>query len=200
MMVSENKKKKIMFIGSMVVALMFISSYASFGNNNISTSTTTIQRNTGPEYYVSGDVNATIIGYSQNVLLRASNNSSSMQKGIASSLSRMETNGSISNYVQVPGGYDIVTNSMDAYALQHYFSNSYGASNVSVSSKSTVKLPLTVILYYLGSPIRVAPTGTYNISISPLIANGSVVALNAHAIVNGTGAINGAIQLATIRS
>ncbi|MCL4363456.1 hypothetical protein M1439_03350 [Candidatus Marsarchaeota archaeon] len=199
-MVSENKKKKIMFIGSMVVALMFISSYASFGNNNISTSTTTIQKSAGPEYYVSGEVNATIIGYSQNALLKIFSNSSSMQKSIASTLSRLETNASISNYAQVTDGYDIVTGNMDAYALQHYFSNSYGASNVSVSAKSTVKLAPNVVLYYLGRPIGVATAGTYNISISPLIANGSVVALNAHAIVNGTGAINGAIQLTTIRS
>ncbi len=199
-MVSENKKKKIMFIGSMIVALMFISSYASFGNNNISSSTTTIQKSTGPEYYVSGEVNGTITGYSQNALLKVSNNSSSMQKSIVSTLSRMEANGSISNYVQVTDGYDIVTGSMDAYLLQHYFFNSYGASNVSVSAKSTVKLPPTIVLYYLGRPINAVVAGTYNLSISPLIANGSVVALNAHAIVNGTGAINGAIQLTTIGS
>ncbi len=200
MMVSENKKKKIMFIGSMIVALMFISSYASFGNNNISTSTTTVQKTNGPEYYVSGKVNATVIGYSQNALLKVSNNSSSIQKGIVSILSKMEANGSISNYAQTTVGYDIVTGTMNAYALQHYFSNSYGISNVSVSSKSTVRLPSATTLYYYGTSIRVPVGGTYNITILPLIANGSVVALNVHAIVNRTGAINGAIQLTTIGS
>ena len=73
-MVGEKRKKTIMFIGSMIVALMFVTSYLAFGNNNSGVSTTTYTTTIkGSTLVVSGETNATIVNYTPNFRITLNN-------------------------------------------------------------------------------------------------------------------------------
>ncbi len=188
----QNKKKIFLFLGSLFVAVIFLSSYASFGNGVApSTSTTTVNVvQTIPAF---GSSVANIIGYGPEAYVTFSTNTAATGQ-IATIFSKLESNGSI--YSALPtsnSSYDVQVATINAYSLQELLRSTLSNSvavNVS-SSYIDLSLPSNVLLYYGGYPITAhLKNQNYTISnVTILKAPGTLVNVSISALViptNGT--------------
>ena len=76
----EAKKKRLIFLfGSILVAIIFLSSYAAFSNNGSPTSVTTTAK-AQSTVFVTGDTNGLITNYSDVALVSILNNSNFTKK------------------------------------------------------------------------------------------------------------------------
>ncbi len=198
----DDKKKKIVtFIGTLFVAIMFVGSYAAFNNNsgNSSTSTATTTVQGGATYFVSGNANAVVIGYSQLATISLESNSSALSSRASNELAQLQNNGSISNYVAQGNGFQIFTQNMNAYRLQQALVSKLGGSNVSVNASTSFSLPKILPLIYRNQIVDVKLTNTnFTAPTSPLQDIGSNVTVIVHALVYANGDIyNNQITITT---
>ncbi len=93
------RKKLIELIGSVFVALIFLSSYAAFGNISQSGSNATTTASTPQTFYGSAIGNATITSYSNAMSINITcKNVSSVSGPLNSALTNLEKNGSVSTF------------------------------------------------------------------------------------------------------
>ncbi len=185
-MEGERKKRYALLLGSIVVAVMFITSYAAFANNgSVPTSTTTIQETT---YYVTGQANALVTGYSSTLTVYTSNNSTASQ--MQSLLSSMESNGSISNYLTAGNQYILYTTGMTPYAAQQAITGSLPANSVAINGTERVQLPQSVSTSYYGKAVTIYPSVlNFTISTPMLLPVGASASVTVHALVLGNGQV-----------
>jgi hypothetical protein len=197
---NENRKKQIIFIGTMFVAVMFISSYAAFGNNsNYTSSSSTTTVSNLKTYFASGAANGIVSGYSRGATVELSNSLTNATTGnqIVGILSTMQANGSISSYLEFNNNFQVLLSTMNAYSLQQILQKKLNTPNVTVNASTYVVLPsrITLIISTIAAQIALSQTN-YSISILPLKPPGTSIKININAIVwqNGTVA-NGQITL-----
>lgn len=178
---SDKRKRAIMFIGTMIVAIMFVTSYLAFGNNSgsstTSTATTTIRTST---IVVSGETNATITNYTPNFLIGLSNASAANFNALNSTLSHMLSNGSITNMQpQGNNSFAIYSGSLDTYELYGILSAQPVGNYLAWNATADISLPKYIILYYGPNRLNVSVgsfvSQTHVSSIKPL---GSKVQVN----------------------
>ncbi|MEM3841190.1 MAG: hypothetical protein QXN59_00635 [Candidatus Micrarchaeaceae archaeon] len=184
----EQKKKKFLFFGSLFVAAIFLSSYASFGNNGSpiqSNSTTTISSSRIVPIAI-GYVNGTVVGYSNSFSLRANNGTNKTL--LSNFVNKLEANGSINSFSVSGGSYLLDQGTMDAYNVSSLIA--YDRLNATVSADLLVKLPHSALLSNNNNPYEtLLPNFTYSISSSNIIKAGSQIKLKLLAVIytdNGT--------------
>ncbi len=173
----EKRKKSFLFFGSLFVAVIFLSSYASFGSNGNplqSNSTTTINLNVVTNY-ASGNVNGTILKYSNHFSISAANGTNAT--ALADLINKLEANSSITRYSGGNLSYSIDQGTMNAFDIYKLLrSNNI---NASFSVTSVVKLPAEAYLsnqqysYY-----TVLPNANYSLSLPSLLSIGSNVPIH----------------------
>ena len=184
----EQKRRQIMlFLGSLFVAFIFLSSYGSFSNNNVATTVTTTILNV-QTYPVFGDANAVIVGYGTTMHLDFGSNDSASEA--VKLLSNLEANGSISNYIGSGASYEVYLSTMDAYSLQSFLQNSTNVSAVTATSAARLALPSNVLLYYGNQPVTVnIPKREYSVSLVGLSPISSKVNISISALVTVNGIV-----------
>jgi hypothetical protein len=189
-MTDNSRRKKLLFIGSILVAIMFISSAAAFGNfgSPPPSTTTTV---TGPSYFMVGDANATVEGWSQNVQISTNRSDNASYSIVANVLASMQANGTVSNYLSVGNGtFSAYLVNVTAYALQSRLDVLLGNSIATVQSATTVMLPSQMTMYYYSQPIPVqVHSRNYTVSIEPLKPIGSIVPVTVQGTVTASGNI-----------
>ncbi len=155
-MEKQQRKKTLLFIGAMIVAVMFVTSYAAFGTNgSVPTTSTTIKQAT---YVVFGSVNAPVIGYGSSLTIGLVNKS--LGSMFNSTLANLEANSIITNYVPTPGGVVVYAPGNSPYVVQQAFFGSFPANSIAINGTELVKLPQSFTLFYYGTAIRVYPNAT----------------------------------------
>jgi hypothetical protein len=187
----EAKTKKIIFVvGAIFVAIIFLTSYAAFSNNNTgSTSTTTVESQA--TYFSTGTSNAIITNYSDIAYVTLSNSVNSSKINMTTILSGLETNGSVDNYVYTNGSYEVVLSSISAYDLQELLYKDVGSNTfVNVGATTYVELPQSVVLYYTTQPITVnLPSRNYSIYLKNVQMEGSTVNVSISGLLERNGTI-----------
>jgi hypothetical protein len=142
----NDKRKRVLFlIGSIIVALMFVSSYAAFGNNG-SVQTTTTTTTIGYTIPVFGTANAVVIGYGSKFTIYLSKNASSNL--INSTLSNLQLNGSISNYIGLQKVFTIYAGNMSSYSLLGLLNKAMPQNSIIANVSENVTLPTSILMTY----------------------------------------------------
>jgi hypothetical protein len=197
-----NKKKIIFLLGSIFVAIIFLSSYAAFSNNGSgSSSSSTIK--TQASYFSTGTSNAIISNYSSIAYVTVSNGSNSSNENITRILSQLEANGSVQNYIYDNNSYQVVLVSISAYELQQLLNrNASSNSIINVGATTYVMLPSTVIMYYTNQPITVhLKSRNYSVYLTNVKPIGSVLNVSVSGLLARNGSIyNGQFRVNVIKT
>lgn len=187
----DSKKKKMIFlVGSIFVAIIFLSSYAAFSSNGTKATTTTTIKNPST-YFSTGSANAVITNYSDIAYITLENSTNYSRNNVTKIIALLVSNGSAFNYVYTNNSYEVVLGQMSPYQLKDLLeANATLKNNTQVGSTTYVALPKTILLYYGTQPITVnlksrnysiymnniGPVGdTVNVIVSALLErNGSV--------------------------
>ncbi len=186
----EKLRKRLMFLGTLFVAIAFISSYAAF-NYSTSTVTSTTTTTATKTYFVSGTANGTVSGYSNGalVLLNRSANAS-VGNATVKILSGLEANGSISSYIELNNSFQVLLSTINAYSLEQLVDTGLGSNSIaSVNASSYIVLPSRMTLYLNTQSVAVTLQQTnFSINLYPISPVGTKVKLKINALVapNGT--------------
>ncbi|MDE1868722.1 MAG: hypothetical protein KGH60_02030 [Candidatus Micrarchaeota archaeon] len=187
----EKTRQKLLGIGVLIVAAVFITSYAAFGNNggsNTTTSTTTIKPAT--TYYVSGNAIATVGGYGSQLYLTLTGTNSSVNSTVTSLLNRLESNNSVSTYINNPNGYYVSLGNATAYSFYRLIAAKVNASQFVVNSTAVISLPKVVKLYYRGVGLNVTmPKSNYTVQFLNPVPIGSALNVTVAALATANGTI-----------
>ena len=193
----SKRKNVILFIGSMVVAIMFITSYVAFGSNGPVASTTTVKpHNTS---VVFGSANAIVEGYQSSlvVTLKQKNDSSALNQ----TLSGLEANGLIASYSQETGNIFSIylAANFSAYQFQQYAANAIPQNALQINATEDVRIPNTLQLYYYGRQLTVYTQITnFTVSGTMLQPVGANVPVKIQALITSNYTVyNSNIQVST---
>ena len=178
----DSTKKKLMFIGSIVVAVMFLTSYAAISNNISNVSTTTTKQVALVPYPFFGSANATVTSYSSAANITVPN--ATVSSEVYNALQALESSNKITDYINTTGGYSIfLGTNFTPYQLQKSIANISGAK---VQSLTYVKLPEIIKMSYSNGPVVdvLAKNLTYPVQISPIPESNSIIPVRVDAIVN----------------
>ncbi len=182
-------KNTILFLGSLVVAIMFITSYAASGNNSNSSTTTTVAYNYSGAVPMTGTANAIVANYTDSPTITISSSSyNSSELAVTNYLNSLENNGAIITYSPSGNQFSVLLNSsMSAYELQEGLYSRFG-SNATVSGTVYIRLPKTVRMYEGTQGFTLnAPTSEYAVKISPLPSLGSNASVHILELISSKG-------------
>ncbi len=196
----QRTKQIIFLVGSIFVALIFLSSYAAFSNNGgSSTSTSTIKNVlTFPSF---GSSNAVITNYSDiGINITLLRNSNATRTNVTNFLSALQANGTVQSYVYQNGSYaQIVLSGMSAYQLQQqlYKLVNGSANSIEVGATTDIRMPNNITLYYNNvQPITVyLPIRNYTIRMKNVKSVGTVINLGTSALLARNGSIYGSLRV-----
>jgi hypothetical protein len=176
-------KKTIVLIGSVLVAVIFISSLAGFGNQSGTTTTTsTIISNTT---FVAGNSNATVYGYSPTVVITMPQGAENASSSIGNVLGQMLSNGTISDFFPEGTGYVVYLGNTSAYNLSTMVMRASGnVTGITFNATLRTELPTDVILYNSGVGYNVhVGNSTYAVQTDYIANVGDKLPVNIQAIV-----------------
>lgn len=185
----SKRKSIVMLIGSLFVAIIFLTSYAAFSNNvSTKTSTATTIKSTRT-FFVSGNSTAIIKSYSNIAFVRLVNQTNSTSR-VESVLSKLQSNGTVSNFVYTNQTYEVFLLATDPYSFKQILINQTQLTNsLNVSSIAYVALPQNVTLFYNTVPVPITQTAkNYSILLSNLKGVNTSINITVSALVapNGT--------------
>lgn len=189
---AQKRNRIIITLGTLIVAVMFVSSYASFGNNNISgssTSTTTIRN--GSTIVVYGKAAGRVVNYSDNLNMTINANKlSNASNYINTTLNGLESNNLIGSYNYLgEGRYAIILSKMSLYNFSKVISAN-AVYNASVYGEEYLSIPNSVALYYNTQKAQIAlPNNEYGIYTSNILALNSSINVSISAVVYTNGSL-----------
>jgi hypothetical protein len=155
----ENKsRERMIFLGTVAIAVIFLTSIASFSfNSNRNTSTTTTIFNVQTLLGI-GYSNATVTGYVQKFTLSLSNTSSnSTAIELSAILNKLSLNGSISDFIPAGDSFIVYAGNMSAYNVYNLInSNALLEGAFGINTTVRAQLPNTIVLGSNGQ--QVLPT------------------------------------------
>ena len=182
-------KNTILFLGSLVVAIMFITSYAASSNNSNSSTTTTVAYNYSGAVPMTGTANAVVANYTDSPTITISGSSyNSSELAVTNYLNSLENKGAIITYSPSGNQFSVLLNgSFNSFELQEGLYSRFG-SNATVGGTVYIRLPKTVKMYdgTQGFTLN-APTSEYAVKISPLPELGSNVSVHILALISSKG-------------
>jgi hypothetical protein len=173
----DEKKRRLVFLfGGILVAIIFLSSYAAFSNNGSPTTVTTTAKSQST-VFVTGYTNAIITNYSDVAYVSFTNNSNSVKNIVANSLSNLQANGTVVDSILTNDSYQVVLSGISPYDLQQLlYKQTNSANYITVSSTADVKLPQTITFTYSNVPINLHLTTTnYSVYLSNVKTIGSTI-------------------------
>lgn len=179
----EKRSKEIMFfLGSVFVALIFLSSMIGSGNVISGPSGGQGQQKNVTTFFAAGTVNATVTGYESSAVVTLANES--LDNETNTLLLGLEDNGSVTTYNQMGNQFSIYLGTMDSYGLQGMLSDRLGNSSFTISSRMLVSLPgiVTLHAYNQSIPVRFKQ-GSYSLSATHMEAVNSSMPMYVSAIV-----------------
>jgi hypothetical protein len=185
----QKTKKLIFFIGSLFVAVIFVTSYLAFGNNQTQPTSTTsvLQANT---LLVYGTANGVVMNYSYSAFVTVL--SKSQHNAVNATLDALESSGNISSYNPVNStSYQAVLASINLNQFSSYISSHLNSSNVSVGGYTYIRLPANVLMAAGGGqavPIAF-PQTNYSVYLPKVYPIGANVPLSVQALVTTQGKI-----------
>ncbi len=189
----EKTRKRVLFVGALFVALMFVFSYVGVSSNVPTGTHTLITTTTLPPqrtFFASGTANATIVGYAGTATLMPISNSTALANSIASTLSSLRNNGTIQNYVTDGPGYDLILGNINSYSLQQLLYSRFNATNsIRLSSTANARLNGRVNLFVGNQSAPVQINGTYQLNFTPLVPINSPVRVSVQALVTQNGIV-----------
>jgi hypothetical protein len=176
-------KKTIVLIGSVLIAVIFISSIAAFGNGegNTTSLTTTIVRNTT---FVAGSANAFVYGYSPTLVIGIGTQYPNASTTVSNILDSLLATNKINDFFPQGNGFVVYLGNTSAYNLSTSLTAAVG--NVPLGFNATIRasLPENIALYNSGSVFEVhLGNSTYPIQTSRIAPIGSNIPVNIQAIV-----------------
>ena len=186
----QKKKRILLFLGSLFVAVIFLSSYASFGSS-MSHSTTTTTVGAVRTYPAFGSSSANIIGYGPAAFVRLNSSTMATTDQITKLLSKMETNGSINSYIGSNQSYEVYVASIDAYSLQNILQSALNNSvGMNVSSDANLLLPSNITLHSNGYSFTAHLSNrNYSMNMTTLKAIGTPLNVSVSALVTANGTV-----------
>lgn len=189
---SMDKKMKnlILLFGAIFVAVIFLSSYASFNSNNTNSSSTTTVKSVQTVYAL-GSSNAVITNYTEIASVSFVNASNSTKASVETLLSKLEANDSIQNYIYQNNSYQVVLLGLSAYGLEEALYNQTNQSNsINVGATADILLPAELTLQYSGTPISLHLTNrNYTVYMSRIESIGSTINVGISALLARNGSI-----------
>lgn len=200
---NSKTKKLLIFLGTLFVAISFISGYASVNNNyNISsTSTTSVPAKAD---FASGVVNGIVSGYSNSATLRlnGSTANSNTANEVSGLLVELQDNGTINSYDNngFNNSYQVFLSTINAYQFAELVNSKLSSNTITiVNASSTVTLPSKVTLSVNGQqvPNILLTLRNYSVNLSPLKAINSTVRVKINTLVwlNGTQDSGGGVTI-----
>ncbi|MGC8478345.1 MAG: hypothetical protein ACP5NE_00230 [Candidatus Micrarchaeia archaeon] len=181
---SEKRKKAVLFIGSLLVAFMFLTSYLAFGNNSTqqgSTASTTIFD--GRTTFVSGVVNATVLNYSNHFVIGVAGANATKLSQLNLSLSAMESNGSVESYFAFNKSLSIYSGTSSIFELYNSISSLLGFKP-SINATAIIALPKDMYLSYGAYQYSVVSGNlSYYLPVKNLIDVGGTLPVKVNALV-----------------
>lgn len=174
-----------------MIAITFITSYAAVANNNVNENQTASSTTTIPKsYYVAGNANVIVTGYALAAVVSLDTNSPSVIAQVGNTMSKLESNGSINNYIANSKSFNVFLGTMNAYSLQQLLYNTTGNSIVTINATTYVSFPSQINLYYgsQSTPVYV-PGSNYSVTIMPLLPLKTSVPVSIHALVTSNGTV-----------
>jgi hypothetical protein len=174
----DKRKKTLLFLGSLLVAVMFLTGAAGLGSGNsapsssaASTHMLNIKNMSGP---ISVILNATVYKYGSSIKLSLYNDTYANKT--AALLSSMRNNGSIDTFTQVSDAFDIYPGKYNTYQVYVDLLKELGNSSFSFSAPEYIRLPAYANLS-LSNGIMVVNTSLardYEVYSSPVAPNSTV--------------------------
>ncbi len=175
----DKRKKTLLFLGSLLVAVMFLTGAAGLGSGNsspISSSTTSthtlnIKNISGP---ISVILNATVYKYGSSIKLSLYNDTYANKT--TALLSSMRNNSSIDKFTHVSDAFHIYPGKYNTYQIYVDLLKELGNSSFSFSAPEYIRLPAYANLS-LSNGIIVANTSLaryYEINSSPVALNSTI--------------------------
>lgn len=193
----QSKRKRLIEFASLAfVTVIFISSYLTFGNNNVGGNSTTSTISNAPTFFAAGYVNATVTGYGSSAYVTLPNVTNATEAAVSGVLSSLESNGTAS-FNNLNSTFQIYLNDIDAYSLQQLLVNATGEGNVMVRAPVKVSLPADLTLYYNSAamPVHLSQLN-YTLTIVGLKPVGAHVNVSVHALITHNGSVyNNMIRL-----
>lgn len=183
----------VLLLGAIFVAGIFLSSYASFNDNNLGNSSTTTTIKSVQTVYAAGNANAIITNYSDIAYVSLNNNSNATSNTVTSLLSTLEADGSVQNYIYTNSSFEVVLANLSAYGLQQMVFNQTRSNTINVGATTDIMLPTNVTLYYTGAtsstPITIPLTKrNYTVYMKNIKSIGTKIPVGISALLarNGT--------------
>lgn len=199
----EEKTKKMIFtIGSLFVAVIFVTSYAAFGNTSNGSSSTTSTVLSGNNILALGQANGIIENYSYVVNVTSLNASQNARLNMT--LLDMESNNTvISFFARNSTTYTAEISGIGAYQLYTYLTNTLNYSNVTLGATAFVRLPASINMQYGASSQQEAPVSlspkNYTTYLPNVLPIGTRVPFKIQALITERGQIfNNNIKLTQI--
>ena len=190
----SKRKRTLLFIGSLLVAVMFLTGAAGLGSGNSSPISSTSGSHTlhiTATFFASGVMNATVYKYGSSIKLALYNDT--YVNKTAALLSSMESNGSIATFTQVSGTFNVYSGKYNTYQIYVDLLKQSGNTSFSFSAPEYIELPAQATLEVRNSTV-VANTSLardYQLYSNPVAPN-STIQVNVHALV---GVLNGTYVL-----
>jgi hypothetical protein len=174
----SKRKRVLLFLGSLLVAVMFLTGAAGLGSGNSGPSsgsaTGTHQLHITNTFLASGILNATVYGYGSSIKIALQNDTYANKT--AALLSSLESNGSIATFTQVSGAFDVYSGKYNTYQIYVDLLKEFGNSSFSFSAPEYIELPAHATLGVQNSTV-VANTSlarNYELYSSPVAPNSTV--------------------------
>lgn len=199
----DKKKKEIaLFVGSLFVAVIFLTSFMGNGGAPLPSSGSQATQKSVTTFFASGAANAIVASYGSEALVTVTNGS--LDNMTNSLLLKMENNGSVTTYSQSDNQFNVYLGTLDSNALQGTLAQELGNGSFSLSSREFVTMPVSATLYVGSQPVPVYfGHGSYSFTSSHLSVVGTVVPLYVSAIVaymNGTYQVyNGNVSIRSLK-
>ena len=109
---------------------------------------------------------------------------------INQTLSNLEANNSINDYIQTSGAFIIYASQLTPYQLQQLFLSKLPANSIALNGTERITIPKIITLYYYGRPISVYTNTTgFTISTAALKPLNATLPVSIEAIVLENGAV-----------
>lgn len=160
----DNTKKALLLLGSLFVALIFLTSFV--GNNSISLNggNQSTKKNV-TTVIVFGNVSVTVVGYRSSALITLLN--SSFENQTNNLLLELENNNSITTYQPIGNQFSVYLNLINSYELKNLLARSIGSNSFKLSSNESVVFPSNAVSMYVGSHTVPVYFGSLRLDFAP---------------------------------
>lgn len=183
------KKKMILFLGAMFVAVIFLSSYASFGMGTTTTTVSTVKPNT---YFATGNAVAQIARYGSSAYVQVTGADNTSLDMANETMSKLQNNGSISNFLFTGSGYQVALTGIDAYSLQQQIRDmpGNGIANANATSVAYIVLPARIRLDVGDTHVNATLANrNFSLPLTGLEPVGSNLSVRVSAMITANGSI-----------